>query len=520
MSPGPRARWALRLLPLAALVAFFIVTGLRGVDFGWHWDERGQQLDPTRDMVASGILLPRLYNYPTLVKWLVLLPAVPGGVSAGLRHGAALTQVQSVVVDIMNQPVYLLQVRVLFVVLSALTIVWVYGTALALGRPPWEAFVAAAAIGLAWEYGYQARWVTADCIMTQFAALTLFMLALFLRLRRRRWLYAAAIAVGLATGTKYQGVILLLPVLLAGVARAPRRLRTRLWRAVLLCGIAFAVYMQTTPGTLLNPISFLDQAHKQTEVYRTGFHGYSVSGAGEHFRLVLTYFAVSFLSPFVAVAVALFACAVAGAGVWARRDPLSAAVLLCVPIVFVALFCGYYRVVIVRNYLFLGPFLALLVGRGVGWAFELLRWVWARRSLAAVLAVVMVGQAVWLAQAAEGIRHVDNKRYARQAVQYVAAHPNVRFKVSPQVQALAREQGLAMPANTTADKAAAQEMVFFAKQEGPGMWNWKSNDPFIAEAIFGPREVNFGWYTSWDGHDRILVMTAAKAKGVGVPLAK
>jgi hypothetical protein len=32
--------------------------------------------------------------------------------------------------------------------------------------------------------------------------------------------------------------------------------------------------------------------------------------------------------------------------------------------------------------------------------------------------------------------------------------------------------------------------------------------------------MNFSWYASWDGHDRVVVMTTAKAKLTGAPLAR
>src|SRR5262249_61206819 len=115
------------------------------------------------------------------------------------------TRIQIAIAGVFNDTTYLLAVRQLFIVLSALAIVWVYGAALALRRPWWEAFVAAAGVGLSWEYAYHARWVAPDCILTMWAALTLFMLALFHRSGRALWLYAAAVAAGLAARPKVQG---------------------------------------------------------------------------------------------------------------------------------------------------------------------------------------------------------------------------------------------------------------------------------------------------------------------------
>jgi hypothetical protein len=520
---GPKARRVLQAAPLAALVAFFVVVGIRGVDFGTHWDEASTQIEPTRNMIASGVLLPRIYNYPTFAKWLVLLPAVPTAVQACLGPDGGLRKLQLKVVEVMQKAQYLLAVRRLFIVLSALTIVWVYATARALGRRRWEAFAAAAAIGLSWEYGYQARWVTADCILAQFAALTMLAAALALRRVARVWLWlcVGAVAAGLGTGTKYQGVILLLPVMLASVVTAPRLpVLVHVRRLALLCGIAFVVYLATTPGTLLDPFTFAEALHSQSETYRNGYYGYTSTGALDHLRQVLTYFAVSFFSPHLPIAIVLFAGTVAGGVFWWRGDRRTGAVFISLPVVFLVLFCAYYRAVLVRNYLFLGPFLALLAARGLAEVFQRLRWRWARWSLAGALAVALVVQTSWLAAAAEGIRHVDQPAYVQQAIAYVGAHPQIRFKLSPQVESLARAQKLTLPPNLTADPRQAQELVLFAHVDRPVERGWNANDPWMARAVFGPREVDWPYYPSWGGHDRVVVMTVEKAKLSNAPLSR
>ncbi len=88
-----------------------------------------------------------------------------------------------------NAPEYLLTARRLFVVVSALTIVWVYLAALVPRLKVWQATVAAAVMGLSWEFAYHSRWVATDCIVVQFSALTLLFLSCFLRFGRVAWLY-------------------------------------------------------------------------------------------------------------------------------------------------------------------------------------------------------------------------------------------------------------------------------------------------------------------------------------------
>jgi len=235
---------------------------------------------------------------------------------------------------------------------------------------------------------------------------------------------------------------------------------------------------------------------------------------------VAAYFALVFFSPYQWIALPAFVAMALGALLWFRRDARFALLLVGFPALFLAMFCFRYRVVIIRNYLFVTPFLALLLARGVADLAALLsRRPWPRWGLAAILSGALAVNAAWLIAAGESIRSIDPNLYVRQAIEYVAKHDSIRFRVSPRIRSLARAQGLAMPPNVVKDKEGSQ-VVFFGTAEGPGDWNWRVNDPWLTKAVFGPREVNFDYYSSWNGHDHIVVMALDKAKATGVPLAR
>ena len=520
MRARPWGRAGLLAAPVVAMVALFTVTGFRGVDFGFHWDETDWQIKPVREMVASGILLPRAAIYPTFGKWLTFLPALPAGAKAALAKGADPRKVQAAMTAAIDEPTYLLKVRRLYVLVSAFAIVWIYAAVLALRRPPWEALVAAAGLGLSWEYAYHARWVATDCLAVQFASLLLFALAMFRRTGRRAWLYAAAAAAGLAAGSKYPAVVLVVPVMLAGALALPARdVRAQITRLAAVGGISFAVYLFTTPATVLDPFAFIEKLREISHNYSSGHGKYSSANTLDHLRLVFTYLSVTYFSPYRVVAVVMAAATIAGGVVWARSDRRFAAVLIGFPLAFIAFFCSKYVTCIVRNYLLVVPFLTVLAARGVAEAAARLPNLWARRALAGGLAAVALAHAVWLVSAGESIRHRDPNQQVRQAVAYVKEHAGTRFRVSPKVRENAAQQNLALPANVT-DGADAQEIVFFARDEGPGEADWKPNDPWLTRAVFGPREVNFNWYSSWMGYDRVVAMTMAKAKQTELPLAR
>jgi hypothetical protein len=333
-------------------------------------------------------------------------------------------------------------------------------------------------------------------------------------------LYLAAVAAGLGTSTKFPGVVLLVPVLLSSAVAFPVHNWARQFvRMGGLCLLAFAAYAITTPGTLLDPFKFIEDGRRITTVYATGHFGYSVTGPWRHAQLVLTYLAVDYFSPVGWLAVLLFAGVLVGAGFWWRADRRVAATLLSFPIVFLVFFCSKYLVMIVRNYLLIVPFLAPLLARAFGELAARVRVAWARPALWAALIGIAVFQAGWLVRAGESLRDIDDGLAAQQAVTYVAGHPEVHFRLSGRVRALAGQRGLILPGNVV-EGGDADEVVFFARADGPPPRQWKTNDPWLTRAVFGPREVNFNWYSTWVGRDRVVVMTRAKAASTGVSLAR
>ena len=519
LAARPWARRAGLAAPAVALFALFVATDLRGVDFGKHWDEMQWHIQEVRDMIGSGVFLPHWYIYPSLSKWLAMLPALPAGLQAAAKSGLDPKAIQAAMKAAVAPSEFLLAARRVFIVVCGLSVLWIYAAALALRRRWWEAFIAAATLGLSWEFAYHARWVANDCLLTQFAALTVLMLALFHRTGRPGWVYGAAVAVGLGTGAKYPGVILLVPVLIAGLAVLPRRaIGSQLSRAVLLCALAFAAYLVTTPGTLLAPFTFIADYHRITKAYAQGHYGYTVSGPAQHWKLVLEYFAFAYFSPWKVPSLILALAALWGAVSWVRLDRRFSALLVGFPLAFLIFFCGRYIVMIVRNYLLIGPFVGLLVARGIADVADRLPRSWLRAPFLAAFGVLALAQAVFLIRAAESIARPDVNADARAAVDYIATHPKKTFRVSPKVRAMAAAQAKPLPPNVK-DAGPADDVVFFPIAEGPNGRRWTTNDPWLTEAVFGPREMNFNWYSTWEGRDRIVVMTVQKARAAGVQLA-
>jgi len=182
-------RHALVLLPLVLLIG----TGLRGLDFGLHWDERPWQIGPVKQMVHSGTLLPEYYNYPSFDYWLNLLALTPDAVASRISGESF----RGHLLQTLDSPTYLVRLRAVYLVITSLSLVWVYLLVLQLRGSCFEALLAASLVACSWEVAYHLRWVATDGMLMQFAALTVLLAAHALRNRRDSWLIAAAAVAGL-----------------------------------------------------------------------------------------------------------------------------------------------------------------------------------------------------------------------------------------------------------------------------------------------------------------------------------
>ena len=256
-----------------------------------------------------------------------------------LWHGGGVRQILGAMGSAIDAPDYLLQARSVFLVVSALGIVWVYLAGWVLTGRWWQATLAAAILGLSWEMAYHARWLANDCLLAQFSALCLLLLVLHNRRGQAGWLWAAAIAAGLATGTKYQGALLVGPVMLCALLRTPATLWQRAASVVAVGALSVASYLVTTPGTVLDPIAFADGLALVEKQYSTGHGGYTIAAGFPHLGLLLRYLAFDLFSPYAPVAVLFFASAVVGGVLCWREDRRLAAPLIGFPVLFATFFC-------------------------------------------------------------------------------------------------------------------------------------------------------------------------------------
>ncbi len=513
-----------RLLPwLAAAVplAWFLYAGDRGIDFGRHWDEP-LLLTDVRTSLATRLLLPTgtdnygrpglgggNYEYPSVLYWVGLAMTAPQVWRDGLDPAVPMATA------FVDRPLFTVRLRQACLALTSLAVVGTFALGWrADGRWP-AGLVAASLLATSWEVNYHSRFVATDGLLM--AAATGCLLLCAAALRRPRTIWWAAVAAGLATGVKYPGGLLVVPVLTAAVLARPAGDRwPRLLRRVPLLVLAqLGTFVLTTPGAVLQPWNFAAWVRFNRDHYGTvGHFGHTILNHVAHLWAMVEYLLLTLPSHWPPASVAVSALAAVGAVGLARRDWRLAVVVLPFP----ALYVGYFSqqiVMLVRNLLVLAPVGAVLAGvgttviadavrrRGAPGVRPGLRW-----AVAVPLVAVVVGDAAWEFDAAG---HMAERRtvawQAAAARDYLARHPDLR--VFPSDGAAAAVGLPTIPAAGTRDV-----VLSFAHEDGD-MWRWPANVPGLTVTTFGAFACNFDCYPNWMD-DRLVLMDVAAARRVPV----
>lgn len=493
-SPDPSTRvpagrvlgWLLALLPLT----LFFWSGWRGLDFGTHWDQE-HRVDDLTHAFREQTFLPEDYFYPSVTFYLTVAAAAPLAAEV-VDLDRETREFDEAFLRTFLTEEFQVRLRAVFLLVSSLTLLWAFATVLVWRARALEAAVAAFLLAGSFEVGYHARWVAPDAILMQFGALCLLACVAVLRTpHRHSWVRAAAVAAGLAAGTKYTGGVFLLPVLLAATS-CPRPRRESA-SALLWFGASFLI---STPGALLEPTRFVADVLYEMRHYQKGHVGYTVEAGLPHLLKNLRYLLLHGPSPWPVVSVGICAFGVLGTVATWRQSRRLALVLLIVPVLFVP-YLSMQKVMFVRNLLLVLPVGAILAARGVGEAWDRLRLLPARAAVAAAVVAGLVANLGFAAHAARTIEEDDPEHLAVAVREWIDAHTDRVLQLSPEVRSLLQRHGeVPSLGHVRLRPTEDVEAVVLYPREGLTRGYWPSNDPELKVAI-GPLSANYGYYSTW-----------------------
>ena len=534
---GLLANYAPALIPYLILVS----TGLWGIDYGFHVDERSKHLKYLAQMVETCTLIPENYMYPGVIYWIGLGALTPDAAAVlldkpdGWRsdHLAAIVDTDE----------FQIRARAAALIIASLASVWVYALVFLWRRSRIEALLASCFLACSWEYAYHARFYATDSLMAQFAALSLLCVVYGYLQRSKSWLLAAAIVAGVATGTKYPAGIGLLPVLLACFWLRDRTTFLASLKSIAQPILAFGIaYLVTTPGTILRPTYFAHWVHYVMGVYKEGWYNYTVDGPGDHCWKLAIYFSRVFFSFYQPLALAAFVFSVLGTLFVLRKDGRAGLLFLVLPVAYFVYF-STRNAMLVRNMLVIGPPLAILAARGVIWLVELLRHSLNERKKPTTANLVTWGIAVpvaglllintaWLAYAADNVTkrvgkgglanptsygilmRGQHEYYLHDAARYIESIQPQSVALSPQVRRAMLKLELITAETPVVDPSQADYILFFHR-EGIHRRSWPTHLPRLFAKQFGPLERNMNYYPSHQGDDRPLLIRRELAEELG-----
>ena len=487
---------------------FTIYTGAIGMDFS-HWDEN-KLFRSLRDSIPEGTLLPGWYNYPSMIYDLTVLSVSPEIITTYLSDRSTF---QGVMKERLwgkeASEVFRPRARMLFLGITSLTLLWIYLLVYIWTKQWPQALLSSAILASSWEFAYHARWIAPDSILMQFGILTLLLVFLALHSSGRRkymWLIAAAIAAGMACGTKYFGGLFLVPVFIGGykLLRDSDAKWDRIFTLFLSLAAAFSLtFLIITPGALLDTARMIEDIQFEINHYRSGDMGYTVHRGWEHFSLLFVYLFGVFFSSYIWLS-ALFSVFVTVGlylllkGNWKAVETW---VFLSVPVLFIP-YMSQQQVLMVRNYLLLFPFLAILCAKGLSavWNSRLFQSsLIARTIFIAGLVSALLINYNWLYVAAQSIPASASTDRPQELRKYLLANWETAYYLSPGARSLIDSNEFP---NVVHDPALAEKFIFVFREVNFPL----ANRPNVYDPVFGPYEVNFDYYPSWNEDGRIVVM--------------
>jgi 4-amino-4-deoxy-L-arabinose transferase-like glycosyltransferase len=275
---GSRRNFDATLWIAAALISLLFAVNLFamlvGIDFGRTYDEPLQYIILVTSM-QHGLLLPRYYNYPSLIYWIDLGSVIDRVLP--LLNELFSKWPTAPKLEFFSFDFFIFRARLVVIVLSSLggPILFLTLIRSRLVSTPLAAVLAGGTYLCSWELGYHARWLAPDAIMATFVAAFLFCLVRAEEAEEpRRWLDAAAVAAAVAAGTKYTSGTLLPLLWLCVLMRPGTSWRGAALRILRLTAIFVALFLIITPGAILDPINFLGWIRSERNRYARGHVDY------------------------------------------------------------------------------------------------------------------------------------------------------------------------------------------------------------------------------------------------------
>ncbi|MBN1231837.1 MAG: glycosyltransferase family 39 protein [Candidatus Coatesbacteria bacterium] len=528
------------LLSISVIYCISLYAGLLGIDYGIHWDETFTT-KYIHNVIHKGRLLPTTYYYPSMMYNVAIVAVSPSFIytiyqNAGLyylnsyiakRYESSksneqdnnapdkktsvnkLKEIQYLLFYKASQKSTLLNIRTLFLILSTLSIVWIYLAVYYLRGNQFESVIASALYAFSWEINYHSRWAVSDALMWQFITLCCLFIILAFKKESKTYLYLklSAISCGLVVGSKYPGGLILISILLATYFLYKMKRIDRLYYRFFILILVFAAsYIASTPGTILDPGRFLYGILRAKDVYKSGWFGHTVNPGFDHMARIVVFFSTAAFSRYSYISLLLFILSLTGLyNVYRlsreKADRYLYTTIFIFPLIYF-LYLGCQKVMVIRNSLVIFPFLVILSSLGISFIAQRIPQKLRILVFLGILAVLSFN-IYWLYSSAFSIKYKSDM--FADAYNYIKKNQHKSIFVSASLREYIKKSDGKLPENVfikSSDKAQYSLLYY------PDTVNWivvKANRQNYILKWFGPYEVNLKYYPTWNVPHIILM---------------
>ncbi|HEX9990899.1 MAG TPA: phospholipid carrier-dependent glycosyltransferase [Chloroflexia bacterium] len=268
--------WLFAIILLSIVVRGWSIGN--GLPYLYHPDEP-HYVQISQDIIRTGDFNPHFFNYPSLFFYLNALIYLPfvlvGNITGSLRSFADIPTPSVLVLGVgyTAMPATVLMGRILTLIISTGSVLLVYYIANRLTHNRAVSLLASLLMAVSPTNVINSRFITPDTLVTFFVLLS-FCGSVNVYQRAKTTHYVlAGVAAGLATGSKYNGVLIITALLAAhffgeGVRDGLRE--RRLYGALLAAGVAFLL---TTPFAIFDFPKFISDVSSELQHYSSGHIG-------------------------------------------------------------------------------------------------------------------------------------------------------------------------------------------------------------------------------------------------------
>lgn len=470
------------------LYFILILNGVLGIDFGIHWDE-GYFISQAANAISTGALLPAKYAYPSFC-YIITLSAA---------------EIYKLVFNIENASVlntdndFKIFLRLIFMTISSLTVFWVYWLTLKVSKNYLTALIAGLIILTSFEFSYHSRWAVTDTVAVQFTILS--SLILFLGIGRNKTVILSSLIAGVAMGTKYTAGIISINILfyiLTGSGLKKADLKKTVKELFLFIIIFLTGFIITTPGIILDNGRLINDVLVQKNMYNTDGHiGHTVQAGFSHFFKINEYILFELFSKSSVVSLFIFIFSIVGF-IWAlmRRKWLLSGLL--VTMFLYIIYISSFKVMLVRNLLFVLPFFAIFASLGFYCFLSVIRNIKIKYFFTAIILITLVHSCLNVFSSSFTIWNKSKFNSPKELYKYLKQNSDKHFVFSRKVLPLVGPEYI----NT---QPSQDSYLVFNLKEYP-FYKYTANIRNQFVNVIGMEDININYYPTWGGDDRIVIM--------------